>query len=84
MAAVATASVGAAPHCPAGHFSPYSDVRKALSSTAPPMERGRPMEIDALVGAVQELGRLVKKPTPTIDGVLALVRRLAMERGCYG
>ena len=45
------------------------------------LERGRPMEIDALVGAVQELGRLVGKPTPTIDTVLALVRRLAAERG---
>ena len=45
------------------------------------LERGRPMEIDALVGAVQELGRLTGKPTPTIDMVLALVRRLAAERG---
>ncbi|RUZ71474.1 oxidoreductase, partial [Mesorhizobium sp. M7A.F.Ca.US.003.02.2.1] len=33
---------------------------------------------------VQELGRLTDKPTPTIDAVLALVRRLAVERGCYG
>lgn len=43
------------------------------------LERGRPMEIDALVTAVQELGRLVQVPTPTIDIVLALVRRLAAE-----
>ncbi len=41
------------------------------------LERGRPMEIDALVGAVQELGRLTGVPTPAIDIVLALVRRLA-------
>lgn len=47
------------------------------------LERGRPMEIDALITAVQELGRLTGKPTPTIDTVLALVRRLAIERGCY-
>ncbi len=47
------------------------------------LERGRPMEIDALVTAVQELGRLTGLPTPTIDAVLALVRRLAVERGCY-
>ena len=47
------------------------------------LERGRPLEIDALVTAVQELGRLTDRPTPTIDGVLALVRRLAIERGCY-
>ncbi len=45
------------------------------------LERGRPLEIDALVGSVQELGRLVGKPTPTVDTVLALVRRLAAERG---
>ena len=31
------------------------------------LERGRPMEIDALVTAVQELGRLTGMPTPTID-----------------
>ncbi|MBZ9856313.1 2-dehydropantoate 2-reductase [Mesorhizobium sp. CA13] len=60
------------------------DVGEHKTSMLQDLERGRPMEIDALVGAVQELGRLVKKPTPTIDGVLALVRRLAMERGCYG
>ncbi len=41
------------------------------------LERGRPMEIDALVGAVQELGQLTGVATPTIDLVLALVRRLA-------
>ncbi len=37
------------------------------------LERGRPMEIDALLSAVQELGRLTGRPTPTIDTVLALV-----------
>ena len=41
------------------------------------------MEIDALVTAVQELGLLTDQPTPTIDLVLALVRRLGIERGCY-
>ncbi|MBT5780557.1 MAG: 2-dehydropantoate 2-reductase [Rhodospirillaceae bacterium] len=44
---------------------------------------GRPMEIDALVGAVAELGRLVGIATPTIDAVYALVRRRAIEAGCY-
>ena len=47
------------------------------------LERGRPLEIDALVTAVQELGRLSGTPTPTLDMVLALVRRLAIARGCY-
>ncbi|UCI31015.1 2-dehydropantoate 2-reductase [Mesorhizobium sp. B4-1-4] len=60
------------------------DVGEHKTSMLQDLERGRPMEIDALVRAVQELGRLVEKPTPTIDGVLALVRRLAVARGCYG
>jgi 2-dehydropantoate 2-reductase len=47
------------------------------------LERGRPMEIDALVGAVAELGRLANIETPAIDAVLALVRQLGRLRGCY-
>ena len=38
------------------------------------LELGRPMEIDALVGVVQELGRLTGVPTPTVDIVLSLIR----------
>lgn len=45
------------------------------------LEAGRPMEIEALVGSVQELGRLTGHPTPTIDVVLALVRLLARTHG---
>lgn len=60
------------------------DVGEHKTSMLQDLERGRPMEIDALVTAVQELGRLTDKPTPTIDAVQALVRRLAVERGCYG
>ena len=48
------------------------------------LEAGRPMEIDALVGSVVELGRLVDVPTPTIDAVLALVRQRARQAGLYG
>jgi len=47
------------------------------------LERGRPMEIDALVTAVQEMGRLAEVPTPTIDIVLALIRQRARQAGCY-
>ncbi|QKC93892.1 2-dehydropantoate 2-reductase [Mesorhizobium sp. NZP2298] len=60
------------------------DVGEHKTSMLQDLERGRPMEIDALVTAVQELGRLTDKPTPAIDAVSALVRRLAVERGCYG
>ena len=45
---------------------------------------GRPMEIDALVSSVQELGRLTDIPTPTIDTVLALIRLRARTAGLYG
>ena len=45
---------------------------------------GRPMEIDALVTSVQELGRLTEVPTPTIDTVLALIRLRARTAGLYG
>jgi 2-dehydropantoate 2-reductase len=48
------------------------------------LERGRPMEIDALVTAVQEMGRLVDIPTPTIDTVLALVVMRARMAGRHG
>jgi 2-dehydropantoate 2-reductase len=41
------------------------------------LEAGRPMEIDALVTAVQEMGRLTGIDTPTIDTVLALVNQRA-------
>lgn len=47
------------------------------------LERGRPMEIDALVTSVQELGRLTGISTPAIDLVLALVRQRARVAGCY-
>jgi 2-dehydropantoate 2-reductase len=46
------------------------------------LERGRPLELEALVGAVQELGHLVELPTPTIDTVLALTRLRAATSGC--
>ncbi len=47
------------------------------------LEKGRAMEIDALVTSVQELGRLVGVATPTIDLVLALVRQRAQVAGLY-
>jgi 2-dehydropantoate 2-reductase len=38
------------------------------------LESGRPLEIDALVGVVAEIGRLVSVPTPMIDAILALLK----------
>ena len=45
------------------------------------LEKNRPMEIDALVASVVELGRLTSVPTPTIDTLLALVRLRARTAG---
>jgi 2-dehydropantoate 2-reductase len=41
------------------------------------LERGRSLEIDALVGVVQELGRLTAVKTPLVDAVLALIKERA-------
>jgi 2-dehydropantoate 2-reductase len=47
------------------------------------LDQGRPMEINALVASVQELGRVTNVPTPTIDTVLGLVRLRARTAGLY-
>jgi 2-dehydropantoate 2-reductase len=47
------------------------------------VERGRSMEIDALVTVVQELGRLTGVATPVIDAVLALVKERGRALGLY-
>jgi len=44
---------------------------------------GRPLEIDALVGAVHEIGQHLGLATPNIDALLGLVRLMASERGLY-
>jgi 2-dehydropantoate 2-reductase len=47
------------------------------------LDAGRPMEIDALLGSVQELGRVTDTQTPTIDTVLALTKLRAKTDGLY-
>jgi 2-dehydropantoate 2-reductase len=41
------------------------------------VELGRPIELEALVGSVIELGRITETPTPNIDAVYALASLLA-------
>ena len=48
------------------------------------LEMGRPMEIDALVTVVQELGVMTGIQTPTIDMVLALIQQRGRMAGVYG
>jgi 2-dehydropantoate 2-reductase len=60
-----------------------ADVGAHKPSTLVDLERGRPLEIDPLLGAVVEMGRLVGLPTPTCDVVLALIRLRARAAGLY-
>jgi 2-dehydropantoate 2-reductase len=60
-----------------------ADVGAHTTSMLQDLQLGRPMEIDALLTAVQELGRIVDVPTPTIDVVLPLVQQRARVAGCY-
>jgi 2-dehydropantoate 2-reductase len=60
-----------------------ASVGQHKTSMLQDLERGRPMEIDALVTAVAELGRAAGVATPTLDMVLALVQARARAAGCY-
>jgi 2-dehydropantoate 2-reductase len=52
-------------------------VGKHKTSMLQDVEAGRDPEIDALVGSVIEVGRVVGEPTPHIEAVYALVKLLA-------
>ena len=47
------------------------------------VEAGRAIELDAIVGAVQEIGRRLGESTPNIDALLGLTRLFARVRGLY-
>ncbi len=46
------------------------------TSMLPDVEAGRALELEALVGAVIELGRIAGVPTPTIEAIYAATRLL--------
>lgn len=62
-------------------FAMTVDQRLAMAGRLGPVkpsmlqdvEQNRPMEVEAIVGAVAELARLENIPTPTIDAVYALI-----------
>jgi 2-dehydropantoate 2-reductase len=60
-----------------------AEVGAHKTSMLQDLERGRPMEIDALLGVVVELAELVDLPAPTCRTVLALLRTRARLAGCY-
>jgi len=52
-------------------------VGKHKTSMLQDIEAGRPIELDALVGTVLEMGRITDTPTPNIEAVHALAALLA-------
>ena len=61
-----------------------AEVGAHKTSMLQDLEQGRPMEIDALLTVVQELGEMTGIATPVIDVVLGLVIQRAQQAGCYG
>lgn len=63
------------------------DVSRTLgafkTSMLQDVEAGKPLELDALVGAVAEIGDLVGLETPAIDTLLGLTRLSARVAGLY-
>jgi 2-dehydropantoate 2-reductase len=47
------------------------------------LEKSRPIELDALLTAVQEMGQLVNMETPTIETVLALAKQVGRVAKVY-
>lgn len=60
-----------------------AEVGAHKTSMLQDLERGRTLEIDALLGAVVELGALSGVAMPNCELVLALLRERARLAGCY-
>jgi 2-dehydropantoate 2-reductase len=54
------------------------------SSMLQDAEAGRSLELDALAGAVREIGAAVGVPTPTVDALFGLTRLRARVLGLGG
>jgi 2-dehydropantoate 2-reductase len=83
------AAIGAAIGCPiseSGEERMQVTARLGAFKTSmlQDAQAGRgPLEIDALVASVREIGQHVGVPTPQIDALLGLVRLHAQTRGLY-
>ncbi|WP_458762442.1 2-dehydropantoate 2-reductase [Cupriavidus basilensis] len=80
--------IGAVIGCPiAQSGEERSQVTRKLGAFKTSMlqdaQAGRPLEIDALVASVREIGEHVGIATPNIDALLGLVRLHAQVRGLY-
>lgn len=47
------------------------------------LEKGRLVELDALMGSIIELSKLVRKPAPTMELIYGLARQRARQANCY-
>jgi 2-dehydropantoate 2-reductase len=82
------AAIGARIGCP---IAQSADERIAVArqlgavktSMLQDVEAGRPIELDAIVGAVHEIGQRVGVATPFIGALLGLTRLMARQRGLY-
>jgi 2-dehydropantoate 2-reductase len=82
------AQIGARIGCPIEHSG---DARIAVTrqlggfktSMLQDTEAGRPIELDALVGAVHEIGTRLDIAMPNIGALLGLTRLMARRRGLY-
>jgi 2-dehydropantoate 2-reductase len=78
--------VGAAIGCPIAQGGPERlAIARAIgafrTSMLQDLEAGKPLEIDALLGAVHEIATLVGKDTPNLDALLGLTTLLARTKG---
>ncbi len=60
-----------------------AEVGAHKTSMLQDLERGRTIELDALLGAIVELGGLLGVATPMCGSILALARQRAQLAGCY-
>ena len=60
-----------------------AEVGAHRTSMLQDLERGRPMEIDALLGVIVEFAEMLALPAPTCRTVLSLIRARARAAGCY-
>ena len=82
------ARIGARIGCP---ISQSGEDRNAITrklgafktSMLQDVKTGKPIELDALVTVVREIGQLVGEPTPAVDALLGLARLHARVRGLY-
>jgi 2-dehydropantoate 2-reductase len=71
------------PQTPAQRHEVTRKLGAFKTSMLQDVEANRPLELDAIVGAVRELGAQVGVPTPHIDALFGLARLMGQVRGLY-